>query len=242
MREYGKISPQFWIGKTGKALRGHPEAQIVALYLMTCPNSEMTGVFYCPVLYIAQETGLGLEGASKGLARVCEVGFCTFEAETDTVFVHEMAKFQIGEELKPADNRVIGVQKTYASMPDGLIRRGFYEKYKGIFFLQKEAKKGSPSKAPSKPRAGAGEGTGDIPAKPGKKIKTPLPENFSISGRVEAWAKEKGYSRLAEHLENFVSAAKRRGYTYVDWDEALMEAIRKDWAKLGTSDAPVWDR
>jgi uncharacterized phage protein (TIGR02220 family) len=150
MREYGKISPQFWIGKSGKTLRGNFEAQIVALYLMTSPHSEMTGVFHCPILYIAHETGLPFEGASKGLQSLIEADFCTYEAETETVFVHEMARYQIGDELKPSDNRVIGVQKIYASIPEGLIRRGFYEKYKNIFYLENSAQKASPSKAPSK--------------------------------------------------------------------------------------------
>jgi len=158
MRDYAKISPQFWIGKSGKALRGDQEAQIVALYLMTSPHSEMTGVFHCPILYIAHETGLSMEWASKGLASLIEAGFCTFEAANDTVFVHEMAKYQIGEELKPNDNRVIGVQKIYANMPESLIRRGFYEKYRDVFYLKKDTKKASPSEAPSKPRAGTGTG------------------------------------------------------------------------------------
>lgn len=156
MRDYGKISPQFWIGKTGKALRGNQCAQIVALYLMTSPHSEMTGIFHCPILYIAHETGLQMEGASKGLASLIEADFCTFEAETDTIFVHEMARYQIGGELKESDNRVLGVQKLFANMPETLIKQGFYEKYASIFYLEnegkKEPKKVSPSKAPSKPR------------------------------------------------------------------------------------------
>ena len=48
MRDYGKVSPGFWIGETGKALRGDMEAQIVALYLMTSPHATMTGVYHCP--------------------------------------------------------------------------------------------------------------------------------------------------------------------------------------------------
>jgi hypothetical protein len=151
VREYGKISPQFWIGKTGKELRGHPEAQIVALYLMTSPHAEMTGVFYCPVDYIAKETGLGMEGATKGLQRVIEAQICSFEAESETVFVHEMAKYQIGAELKETDNRITGVQKIYAGMPDSSVKRAFYKKYALAFFLPKDGKVRSPSKAPSKP-------------------------------------------------------------------------------------------
>lgn len=61
---------------------------------------------------------------------------------------------------------------------------------------------------------------------------TPLADDFAISARVRDWAKEKGYGDLEAHFEAFVGKAKAKGYTYVDWDEALMGAIRLDWAKL----------
>lgn len=149
MRDYGKVSAQFWTGKTGKALRGSPEAQIVALYLMTCPTSEMTGVFQCPMLYIAHETGLGMEGAMKGLQSLIEREFCMYDDDSETVFVFEMARFQIGEELKVNDNQVKAVKKAYSSMK-GVIKAEFYERYSIAFHLITE----SPSEAPSKPRTG----------------------------------------------------------------------------------------
>lgn len=58
MREYGVVSPMFWIGKTGRALRKNPNAQRVAIYLMTAPSSEMTGVFYCPLSSILNDVGV----------------------------------------------------------------------------------------------------------------------------------------------------------------------------------------
>lgn len=61
---------------------------------------------------------------------------------------------------------------------------------------------------------------------------TPLPPDFAISSRVQAWATSKGFDRLPEHLEAFRSKATAKGYTYADWDEALMGAIRDDWAGL----------
>lgn len=70
------------------------------------------------------------------------------------------------------------------------------------------------------------------PKKKQKAIETRLPEDFGVSNRVMEWAKKKGFDRLPEHLEAFRSKAKAKGYTYVDWDEALMNAIREDWAKL----------
>lgn len=68
--------------------------------------------------------------------------------------------------------------------------------------------------------------------------KTLLPEGFAVSEAVKAWAESKGHTRLAEHLESFVSKAKAKAYTYADWDQAFMNAIRDDWANLGKSAAP----
>jgi hypothetical protein len=71
------------------------------------------------------------------------------------------------------------------------------------------------------------------PAPRGKKTpKAGLPEDFGVSERVRAWATEKGYGQLPEHLEAFKRKAAANGYTYADWDAAFMEAIREDWAKL----------
>lgn len=72
----------------------------------------------------------------------------------------------------------------------------------------------------------------DIKKNKQKSISTPLPENFGISERVTAWAIEKGHTRLTEHLEDFTGKAKAKGYTYTNWDEAFMNAIRNDWAGL----------
>lgn len=67
--------------------------------------------------------------------------------------------------------------------------------------------------------------------------KTPLPADFAISERVQAWAAEKGHSQIPERFEHFCGQARAKAYTYADWDEAFMAAIRGDWAKLGTAPA-----
>ena len=81
MRDYGMVSPRFWIGETGRKLRKFPDAQRIAMYLLTAPMADMTGVFYCPVATILNDVGepcepseaplkgfeRGFEGASKGL-------------------------------------------------------------------------------------------------------------------------------------------------------------------------------
>jgi len=151
MRDYAKVSPQFWIGKTGKSLRGDSQAQLVALYLMTSPHANMIGVFHCPILYIAHETGMPFEGASEGLQRLCEGGFCEYDVSSETVWVCEMARFQIGDKLKATDNRVTGVRAEFEKLPHGLLRQGFHRRYQAAYHLQDEPETGSPSEAPSKP-------------------------------------------------------------------------------------------
>ncbi|WP_336432259.1 hypothetical protein [Providencia rettgeri] len=136
MRDYGKVSPQFWIGKTGKEIRekGH-EALIVSMYLLTNPHANMIGMYYLPIIYIAHETGLGLEGASKGLQRCVESGFCHYDETAEVVWVVEMAKYQIATSLKPSDNRCIGIQREYESQPKNLFLSEFYDKYESSFNL-----------------------------------------------------------------------------------------------------------
>lgn len=137
MRDYGKVSPQFWIGKTGRDLKAQgPEALIVSMYLLTNPHANMIGMYYLPVVYIAHETGLGLEGAWKGLRRGVEVGFCHYDDASEVVWVPEMATYQIAVSLKANDNRCVGIQKEYDAQPKNAFLSEFYEKYKDAFHLR----------------------------------------------------------------------------------------------------------
>jgi len=61
----------------------------------------------------------------------------------------------------------------------------------------------------------------------------PLPEGFCASPRVVAWAEKRGIENLDLHVEHFIGRATAKGYRYVNWDQALMNAVRDDWAKIG---------
>lgn len=85
--------------------------------------------------------------------------------------------------------------------------------------------------------SGNHQGTTKEPSRRARTRKTAMPDSFAISERVQAWAAEKGYTRLDEHLEAFKGKAMAKGYVYIDWDEAFMNAIRADWANLRRSPA-----
>lgn len=151
MRDYGVVSPKFWIGDTGKALRGNAAAQVLALYLMTCPHANMIGVFHCPVLYMAHETGLGMEGASKALQSLIEAKYCTYDDHTETVFVHRMAAFQVGESLSVADKRCKGVEREWSNIASPSIKSAFFAIYFESFHLPNPGAITRGIQAPSKP-------------------------------------------------------------------------------------------
>ena len=159
MRDYAKVSPKFWTGETGREIRRLDkeggsqgaskgvEGALVALYLMTSPHSNMLGLYYQPILYMAHETGLGIEGAKKGLQVCIEAGFCAFDEASEMVWVYEMAAYQIANELKASDLRCKGVQKDYETVQDCPFLDAFFDRYHDAFHLKKRRS----TKAPSKP-------------------------------------------------------------------------------------------
>ena len=156
MREYSKVSPKFWIGSTGRKLRAAgPECLVVSMYLMTSPHANMLGLYYCPISYIAHETGLGFEGASKGLRSAIEAGFCRYDHESDVVWVVEMARYQVGDTMKLSDLRVKGVQSEYDNMLENAYLSEFYDRYAEAFCMTSKrcsrAALASPLQAPCKP-------------------------------------------------------------------------------------------
>lgn len=149
MRKYSSITPKFWIGKTGRKLRGDISAKLVAAYLLSCPNNDMTGVFYCPLCQISAETGLPLEAPSvplpspfqgplKGIRDALETlqreDFAIYDYESEYVFVKKMALFQIASELKPTDKRVTGIKTAIESMPENF-KYLFIKEYNECFNL-----------------------------------------------------------------------------------------------------------
>ena len=153
MRDYGVISPRFWIGATGKELRKHPYAQRVALYLMSAPSSEMTGVYYCPVTSILFEVGSTFEGASKGLQEQIEsvkealrtlidLDFCLYDFESEYVFVKAADKLSAYlkclEELRSGNAEFVQAEKSIGdALRDKKMRAVdyFFEHYIPAFAL-----------------------------------------------------------------------------------------------------------
>ena len=163
MRDYGTVSPKFWVGSLGRQLRGNPATQIVALYLMTSPHANLMGLYYCPIEYIIKETGLSLDAVTKALQILNAADFCTYDQDAEMLFVHKFAQHQIGTSLTVGDKRIRGIENELKRIPRCSLVNQFLERYAHCFKLST-----SPFGAPSKPHPS----DEDVPPKPGKETKT----------------------------------------------------------------------
>lgn len=147
MRNHAIVSPLFWTGETGRFLRLYPDAQRLALYLVTCPSSTMSGIYYLSMTQIEHDLALTKEGASEALRRCLEGAFCLYDPLAEVVFVIEMARFQVGEKLSKKDKRSSGVFNQLKPFVKHKFYQAFVERYSEDFHLTKV----SPSEGASKP-------------------------------------------------------------------------------------------
>lgn len=236
MREYGKVSPQFWVGRTGKALRGNAEVQVLALYLMTSPHANMIGVYHCPIAYMAHETGLSIEGASKALQSLIDANFCTFDVVDEYVFVHQFALHQVGESLTPTDKRCKGVENELARVPKNQCWQAFKARYAGPYNLPIDVQSASPIEAPSGPLASQKqkqkqEQKQNIDAPSSKSRQgTFLPADWALPADWRMWAVEErpdiDVDAVASMFRDYWIAKPGKDGKKADW-----QATWRNWVK-----------
>lgn len=117
MRKFVMVSPTFWIGQTGRDLRNAgTAAQLLALYLLSNPVANYTGLYRLPIIYIANDLGLGLDQVRATLTAVERTGFAKYDEASEYVWIIEGARHQLGEELKEKDLKVKYVNKEFATI------------------------------------------------------------------------------------------------------------------------------
>jgi len=129
MRDYGILSAKFWIGETGRKLHGDTVSQTLATYLISSNHSSMTGLYYCPKVYMSDDTGIPIEGVSKALSKLIKLGFCEYDEKNRIVFVINMARIQVGTKLSIKDKRRIGMLKELSRLPSTPLLASFVRKY-----------------------------------------------------------------------------------------------------------------
>lgn len=107
--EYGIVLHKFWTDPDIKRVLS-PEQKSLLLYWFTGPRSNLIGLYYCPLIQVADDTGIPPETVREWtlgpLAR-----FVTYDERTEEVLVHRAGRHRIGETLSQKDNRIKAIQK-----------------------------------------------------------------------------------------------------------------------------------
>jgi len=91
-RTYRTIEVSMWQDPEFRALS--PDAKYLFQYLITCPNSHLCGLFYCPLPLIAHETGLVPDAISDALVELAGLNWVKTDPDCGVVWVMKMLSHQ----------------------------------------------------------------------------------------------------------------------------------------------------
>jgi hypothetical protein len=139
VRDFARKSPTFWTRGTGKKLRGHKDAQILADYLTSSPSHNAIGLYSVGIPNMCHETGLSFDEVLGALQTLEELEFAQYDREEEVVWVRTMVLWQYGleqgESLKPGgdgvkgDNKIRSITKDLINAPRHPLARSFYDTY-----------------------------------------------------------------------------------------------------------------
>lgn len=154
MRTFCKLSTLFWTDEMGRELRAHgPQLQLLALYLFSNKHSNYTGIYVLPKMYIAADLGLDMNSVEAMLRTLDEMNYAKYDESTETVWIIDAAREQLGESLKSADKMVKAVQRELSELPKKCVLIAqFIERYANAYHLKAEAE---PAKRPAPARVEA---------------------------------------------------------------------------------------
>lgn len=134
------LFPTFWTGKTGRdLLAAGNKAQLLALYLLSNPAANYTGIYRLPMATMAEDLGLELSEVRDTMSAIESTGFARYDGRTKYVWIVESARLQLGE-LKAADNKVKYVNTEFAKLPtDCAFLSDYYAKYARALHLKPRA-------------------------------------------------------------------------------------------------------
>lgn len=190
MRAYGIIKSTFWLRGSGKRLRGNPEAQVLALYLMTCSQGTMCGIFHVALPTVAHDTGIALIRIAELLVTLDEI--VTYDPDEELCWIPNAAREQVGVSLSMKDKKRPGVLRELKQFGHHPFVGEFLRLYMEPYLLDAEwsiwnssqptrCGKYAPSKGLRSPSQGSVSET-DAPSKPPVQVQVQVQDQ----GQVQA--------------------------------------------------------
>lgn len=119
----------FWLSSAGLETKGRPEYQIVALYLASSPLLHDTGLYRCPLIYCAHETGIGIDTVREAVGVLEKAGYLLYDEKHEVVWVKGMSAQTYGEQIKINDKRVSAIQKHLDGLPASPVKNAFLARH-----------------------------------------------------------------------------------------------------------------
>lgn len=89
---YRTVDSRFWMDPKVRSL--DPDAKLVFLYLITCPHSHVSGLYYLPVEIGILETGLTEIRYREGIDHLFRFGMVKLDEENHLIWVVNMLAYQ----------------------------------------------------------------------------------------------------------------------------------------------------
>lgn len=242
MSHYRKIDPRIWNDEKFRTLSDN--GKLVFFMLLTHPHMTALGAMRATIPGLACELGWTTKAFAEAFGEALSKAMVKHDAEASLIALPSFLKYNPPE----SPNVVKAWQWGYDSLPECPLKahiiqeakaftEGLTEAFAKAFDKafpkaignqeQEQKQEQEQIHTPPKPKA----------ARRAKKPATAMPEDFGISDAVRAWAAKKGIGNLEAHLEAFRLQAAAKGYTYADWDAALQNAIRGNWAGIKPAQA-----
>ncbi len=127
---FSSINPRIWLGGTGRRILKElgDSGMVVAFYLISNSHANQSGVYYCPLQYIAAETQRTTDRAEDCMSGLERIGFAKYDHEAEVVWVLNMVKFQVQNwPVDKKDNKYRGVLNSLAAVPESYLVNEFLE-------------------------------------------------------------------------------------------------------------------
>lgn len=140
MRPFALVSPAlFWAEHVGRQLRTlGRDYQLLALYLWTAPASNPYGLYYLSFDQLLAEAGYTPAIATRVLDTLGNLEFAYYHQTEQWVWVKSLAQHALmptGKLIPQTDNRIKGLHRWYADVPDNPYLGPFFDYYRTTFYL-----------------------------------------------------------------------------------------------------------
>ncbi len=123
-KPFSKLYTNYWINPDNRELvQLGIDVKLMAIYLQGNSHHNILGVYYLPILYVANDLKLSPKKVQVTLKKLCEIAYCKYDVKTQYIWVCNMALEQIGEEIANKDNkdnkdnRIKAIQAIWNSLP-----------------------------------------------------------------------------------------------------------------------------